>query len=162
MALAAIVAVGCRRAPTPQVANSSPSLLTIPQNGAPSVDLNRTLMSFVLVGYFSGAWIDTYEYLRLQGEDNPVIDEETRSSYLELTTEFCLEASCYEPRHDLPGVAEKEADVEQRKLQQEQRRYWLEKANEDLAIVKRLGIPRCQRAWLRQPLSAAAANESAF
>jgi hypothetical protein len=31
------------------------------------------------------------------------------------------------------------------------RNYWLERANEDLAIVKRLGIPRCQRAWLREP-----------
>ncbi|MES1185624.1 MAG: hypothetical protein ABUL60_17560 [Myxococcales bacterium] len=133
----------------PDGSNSSPSLLTIPQNGAPSVDLNRTLMSFVIVGYFSGAWIDTYEYLHLQGEDNPVTDEETRSSYLELTTEFCLEASCYEPRQDWPPVVEKDADAEQRKLQQENRRYWLDRANEDLALVKRLGIPRCQQAWLR-------------
>lgn len=134
----------------PDGSDFNPSVLTIPQKGVPSIDLNRTLLSFVIVGYFSGAWIDTYEYLHLQGDDNPVTDEETRSSYLELTAEFCLEATCYEPRHDLSPVAEKDADAEQRKLQQESRRYWLERANEDLAIVKRLGIPRCQRAWMHK------------
>ena len=135
----------------PDGSDFNPSVLTIPQKGVPSIDLNRTLLSFVIVGYFSGAWIDTYEFLHLQGEDNPATDEETRSSYLELTAEFCLEASCYEPRHDLAQeVAEKDADAESRKLQQESRNYWLERANEDLALVKRLGIPRCQRAWLRK------------
>jgi hypothetical protein len=133
----------------PDGSDFSPSMLTIAQKGVPSVDLNRTLLSFIVVGYFSGAWIDTYEYLHLQGDDNPVTDEETRSSYLELTAEFCLEASCYEPRQDLAPVAEKDADAESRKLQQESRNYWLERANEDLALVTRLGIPRCQRAWLR-------------
>jgi hypothetical protein len=135
----------------PDGSDFSPSLLPVAQRGVPNVGLNRTLLSFVIVGYFSGAWIDTYEYLHLQGEDNPVTDEETRASYLELTAEFCLEASCYEPRHDWPAAVEKEADAESRKLQQESRNYWLGRAKDDLAIVTRLGIPRCQSAWLRQP-----------
>lgn len=137
----------------PDGSDFSPSLLPIPRKGVPSVGLNRTLLSFIVVGYFSGAWIDTYEFLHLQGEDNPVTDEETRTSYLELTTEFCLEASCYAPRDAWPAATEEETVYAK-----EIRSYWLKRANADLALMPRLGIPRCQQAWLQKPSEPAAAE----
>ncbi|HYQ04784.1 MAG TPA: hypothetical protein VER96_39185 [Polyangiaceae bacterium] len=104
-----------------------PSLLAIPMQNAANFGLRRTLLNFTAVGYFSGAWIDTFEYLHTQGDDNPSTDDETRFSYRELTTEFCLEALCYWPREfELSGDLRASS-------------------HEDAADMATLGIPKCRR-----------------
>ena len=122
---------------------SSPSLLAIPQNGAANFGLDRTVLEFIVVGYFSGAWIDTYEYLHTQGDDDPVTDDETRSTYRELGAEFCLEASCYWATPFEFGNYE-HAGAEERRLSEENVRYWRTRQAEDIAQMARLGIPKCR------------------
>jgi len=104
-----------------------PSLLAMPMQNAANFGLRRTLLNFTAVGYFSGAWIDTFEYLHTQGDDNPTTDEETRFSYRELAAEFCLEALCYWPREfELSGDSRASS-------------------REDAAVMATLGIPKCRR-----------------
>jgi hypothetical protein len=128
----------------------TPSLLAIPKGGVANFGLRRTLLRFIVVGYFSGAWIDTYEYLHTQGDDHPVTDEETRSSYVDLAPEFCLEASCYSLR-EFHAAADEEGDADDRKANEENRKYWRGRSAEDAADMAKVGIPKCQRAWLHEP-----------
>lgn len=126
---------------------SVPSLLAIPKDGVANVGLDRTLVEFVLVGYFSGAWIDTYEYLHTQGEDEPATDDETRSTYRELAAEFCLEGSCFwAPPFEVASNGH--ADAEERKQIRDNVKYWRERQAEDIAEMARLGIPKCRPEWL--------------
>src|SRR6185369_15361154 len=125
----------------------SPSLLAIPQNGAANFGLERTLLDFIVVGYFSGAWIDSYEYLHTQGDDNPATDEETRSSYRELCAEFCLEETCYWPTPFDFGN-DPHASAEERKSSEENVKYWRTRQAEDIAMMASSGIPKCRPEWL--------------
>jgi len=126
------------------------SLLAVPKKGVANFGLRRTLLNLIVVGYFTGAWIDSYEYLHTQGEDHPATDEETRSSYLELAAEFCLEASCYSVR-EFHSAADEQGDKAARKANEDELKRWRALAAEDAADMARIGIPKCEREWLRDP-----------
>ena len=116
-------------------------------------DRRLSLVSTVVVGYFSGAWIDTYEYLHTQGEDDPLTDDETRGTYLENAAEFCLESSCYWTP-EVHVVDYEHVDAGQRKYIEEDVAYWRTRRTEDIADMPKVGIPKCRREWLTKALLA--------
>jgi hypothetical protein len=113
-------------------------IIAIAAQGAPNVGY-RANLSFILVGYFSGAYINAYEKFRVLGVDPGKPDEEERASWPEREPEFCLEALCY-------SVPEWKPDPELGK-DDESTRLMRQISSEHAQDMARLGIPKCKREW---------------
>jgi hypothetical protein len=117
-------------------------ILTIPGKGVADIGTFRANLSFVIVGYFSGAEIDTYEYFRATGQGSPTPDEEERSTWRETHPEFCLEASCY-------WIPELRARLEDGPAGGDYAKFLRGVAAEHAAYLAKQGMPRCKREWMK-------------
>lgn len=121
-------------------------IIDIEKQGVPQVGFGTTL-TFILIGYFSGAYINIYEQRRVQGVKPRKPDEEERPVWPRREPEFCVEALCYrapEPEH---GFEARENDSRARFLRKV--------APKHAKHMAKLGVPRCKSQWTslspRQP-----------
>jgi len=117
------------------------SIVTIERKGVPRV-LFGTNLSFILVGYFSGAYVNEYEKFRVFGEDPGTPDEEERVWWPDREPEFCVEAICY-------SFPEWKPDPELGK--RDEYTPLLRKTSADHAKeMGNLGMLKCKREWAMQ------------
>lgn len=115
-------------------------IIAIPQRGVADIR-SRLGLHFIVVGYFSGARIDTYEYFRVVGVDPGKPDEEQRSAWPEQYPEFCLEALCYAAPLLRPGSNDSSADAASKKFLQGV-------SAQHAAELVRRGVAKCNREWV--------------
>ena len=127
----------------PGTDESAQSILAVPRNGVADPVTTRMNLSFIVVGYFSGAAIDTYEYFRATGVDSPTPDEEEQHTWRDVHPEFCLEAWCYWTRtYAVNSEAGSDGTEDYASFL---RGISLEHA----ASLAMQGIPKCKREWMR-------------
>lgn len=117
-------------------------IFAIPKNGAADIRM-RLNLRFILVGYFSGALVNTYDYYRAVGVEPGEPDEEERSAWEETYPEFCLEALCYA----VPAFRRSASDT----ADAEYVTFLRGVSAKHAAELSRLGVPECKPAWIREP-----------
>lgn len=113
-------------------------IINIENKGVPQVGFG-TALSFILIGYFSGAHINIYEQRRVQGVKPREPDEEERPIWPKREPEFCIEALCYWP----PAPA---ADSELEKLDH-RARFLRMVGTKHVKHMDERGVPRCKAEW---------------
>jgi hypothetical protein len=116
------------------------SIVTIERKGVPRV-LFGTNLSFILVGYFSGAYIDEYEKFRVFRQEPGTPDEEERVWWSERAPEFCVEAICY-------SIPERKPDPEVGKTD-EYTRFLRTTSAEHAKELATLGVQKCNPEWVK-------------
>jgi hypothetical protein len=108
-------------------------LSPVAREGVLDIGHMRTHLRYVLVGYLSGAFINTYERFRAMKKDPGTPDHEQRQTWNETFAEFCLEAWCFTE----PPIPPSSMDPEALK-------YHRDRVADGVDEMKKLGASRCR------------------
>lgn len=117
-------------------------IIDIEKKGVPQVGFG-TALGFILIGYFSGAYINIYEQRRVQGVKPREPDEEERPIWPKREPEFCVEALCYWPPPQVPDSELKKLDHRARFLHMVGTKH--------IKHMDERGLFRCKAEWKNVP-----------
>lgn len=113
------------------------SFIAIESDGVPRIWFGTSL-TFILVGYFSGSYINMYEQRRVFGLEPREPDEEERAFWPQREPEFCVEALCYSVP-DFNLVTDREY-----------KKFLRQTSTEHAKDAAKRGVPRCKDEWTRR------------
>jgi len=117
-------------------------IINIENKGVPNLGFG-TALSFIVVGYFSGAYINIYEQRRVQGVEPREPDEEERPFWPKRAPEFCVEALCYWPPQRMSDAELAETD--------DRTRFLHMVGTKHIKHMATRKIPRCTTPWTPAP-----------